>query len=66
MPLAFLGADAAAIAADLEHAPQDVPVGAGAARSQRGSGKAEIGAIEIEPDALHQLPHVAFRETGDG
>ena len=63
---AFLAAGMARLGAGLDHLPHDLLVGSGSTRGHGAGGGTDIGAIKIEPDALCELLHTAFSQTGVG
>src|SRR6185312_4117210 len=64
--LALLGAQLAGGGADAEHAAHHFVIGTGAACHDPAGDVANIGAIEIQPDALGELLHHALRQAGVG
>ena len=66
MPLALLRAHAASLGASLQRHGDDLLVGARASRPQRARGNADIGAVEVEADALTKLGHHVLGEASVG
>jgi len=64
VPLTFLAADLARDGARIEHLSKELLVRTGAPRSQRPGRRADIGAVQIEPDALAQLLHLVLGKAG--
>ncbi len=63
---AFIAARLAGDRASLDHAPEDLHVRAGSAGRKRAGCRTDIGAIEIEADALPELVDTALRQAGIG
>jgi hypothetical protein len=55
VPLTFFRADRAGMRTHVEHLYQDSSIASGSPRCQGAGGKTNIGAIQIQPDALPQL-----------
>src|SRR5262249_33085387 len=64
--LAFLGAEAAGKRAQRDGAAQDLRIRAGLRRGERARHHADIGAIEVEANALAERVGVLLRQTGIG
>lgn len=63
---AFLAAEPAGLRAGLERQPKHELVAAGAPRAERVRGRAGVGAIEVQADALRELLDHGLGETGVG
>jgi hypothetical protein len=63
---AFLTTGAARLLARLDHRAQDFDVRPRAARRDGGGGEADIGAVEIEADALPHILDSGFRKASIG
>jgi hypothetical protein len=61
--LTFLGADAARKRAGFDHRAEHFLIGSGPPRGERSGRVANVGAIEIEPNALPERRHVLFRDA---
>lgn len=66
MLVAFLGALMAGFGAGLDETAHDLGVVAGAAGSDAAGGAADVGAVEIQPDALPQVGHGVLRQASIG
>jgi hypothetical protein len=63
MPLALLPAFLARLRASLDHSTENLDIGSRAPRRHRARRRADIGAVQVEPDALPQLVNHRFREA---
>ncbi|WP_161993547.1 hypothetical protein [Muricoccus nepalensis] len=66
MPLALLGTLATRRLTGGEHGPDHLLVGTGSPGSNRTRRRANIGAVEVESDALRELLNHLLAETGIG
>ena len=64
VPSAFLLAHPAGKRARLDHGSDDLLVRSRPPRRDRARGRADIRAVEVQPDTLGQLPNRWFREAG--
>jgi phage-related minor tail protein len=63
---AFFGTEAASLSAGSDHVAHHLLVGACPSTGDRARRRTNIGAVEIEPDALGELLHVALAKAGVG
>lgn len=66
VPVALLGADEASRPARFELTADEARVGLGLAREDAPGGGADVGTVEVEPDAAAEHPHLLFCEAGIG
>ena len=66
VPLAFLRTERASLGASLQSGENDLLVAAGPARANRTRGHADVGAVEVEADALPKLSYHVLGQAGVG
>ncbi|WP_281827450.1 hypothetical protein [Jannaschia rubra] len=64
MTLALVAASAASFGAGLYRRPKNLDIGAGASGGHCSGCRTDIGAVEVQPDALPELGHHFFRQAG--
>jgi len=66
MPLTLVAANAASHGAYVQHPANDFVVGPCSARRDAAGDITDIGAIQVQPDALDQVLHHILSQTGVG
>jgi hypothetical protein len=66
MPLAFVAAALADGHAGLQQRPAGVGVVLRLTADDRGGGRADVGAVQAQPDARDHLGHIGFAQVGVG
>jgi hypothetical protein len=64
--LAFLATDAAGRRAGFDRCTEEAEIGCGLARDDAAGRVADVGTVEVEPNAADQLLHVFLTEAGVG